>query len=250
MSGHSKWSTIKRQKAASDAKKGQLFTKLSREIILAARQGGGELETNFRLRLAVDKARAANMPKDSIERAIKRGTGELREAALEEMIFEAYAPHGVALILSVLTDNRNRAVADIRRILTRAGGNMGEAGSVTWLFEQKGLILAEASSSHAEDLALMAIDAGAEDVRIDDSMVEVYTAPSDLPQIKEALEKTKVIVSSAEMTRLPKTRIQLGTEETLETMRLIESLEELEDVQQVWSNIEIPDAVLEKYQIA
>ncbi|MBI2845967.1 MAG: YebC/PmpR family DNA-binding transcriptional regulator [Chloroflexi bacterium] len=250
MSGHSKWSTIKRQKAASDARKGQLFTKLSREIILAARQGGGDLEANFRLRLAVDKARAANMPKDSIERAIKRGTGELKEAALEEMIFEAYAPHGVALILSVLTDNRNRAVADIRRILTRAGGNMGETGSVTWLFDQKGLIISESSPAQAEDFALLAIDAGAEDVRIDDGLIEVYTSPSDLPRVKESLEKAQVPISSAELTRQPKTRIQLGVNETLENMQLIEFLEGLEDVQQVWSNIEIPDEALEKYQPA
>lgn len=250
MSGHSKWSTIKRQKAASDARKGQLFTKLAREITLAARQGGGDLEANFRLRLVVDKARAGNMPKDSIERAIKRGTGELKGEALEEVTYEAYAPHGVALILSTLTDNRNRAVADIRRVLTRVGGNMGEVGSVTWLFDQKGMIAVEVSPAQAEELALLAIDAGAEDVHIEDGLVEIYTGPQDLPKVKETLEKAQAAISSAELTRLPKTRVQLGMEETLQTMRLIDSLEELEDVQQVWSNIEIPDELIEKYQMA
>lgn len=250
MSGHSKWSTIKRQKQATDAKKGQLFTKLAREITAAARQGGSDPEANFRLRLAMEKARQANMPKDSIERSIKRGTGELKGEAIEEIVYEGYAPHGVALMLSVVTDNRNRAVADIRRTLTRAGGSMGEAGSVAWLFESKGLILVAAAGSKAEELALLAIDAGVDDVQISDGTVEIYISPQNLPQVKEYLEKAQVTPSSVELTHLPKSRARLGIEETLEVMKVIEDLEELEDVQQVWSNLEIPDEVMAKYPAA
>ncbi|MFQ6000416.1 MAG: YebC/PmpR family DNA-binding transcriptional regulator [Anaerolineae bacterium] len=248
MSGHSKWSTIKRKKAATDAKKGQIFTKIARELTVAARQGGGDPDVNFRLRLVIDKAKQANMPKDSIERAIKRGTGEIKGEAFEEIRYEGYGPHGVALILDALTDNRNRAVADIRRLLTRSGGSLGETGSVTWLFDQKGLIIIEADGQEAEGFALQAIDAGADDVRIGNGLVEIYTQPADFQKVKEALEREGVPFSSAEITMVPKTLTRLGEKETIQIMHLIEALEDLEDVQQVYSNLDISAEVVDSYE--
>jgi YebC/PmpR family DNA-binding regulatory protein len=248
MSGHSKWSTIKRKKAASDAKRGRLFTKIARELTVAARQGGGDPDANFRLRLVIDMARQANMPKDSIERAIKRGTGEIKGEAFEEIRYEVYAPHGVALILDALTDNRKRAVADIRRLLTRSGGSLGETGSVTWLFDQKGLIIIEADGEEAEGFALQAIDAGADDVRIENGLVEIYTQLTDFQKVRETLEREGVPFSSAEMTMVPKSLLQLGEKETIQIMHLIEALEDLEDVQQVYSNLEISAEMVDSYE--
>lgn len=248
MSGHSKWSTIKRKKAASDAKRGRLFTKIARELTVAARQGGGDPDANFRLRLVIDMARQANMPKDSIERAIKRGTGEIKGEAFEEIRYEVYAPHGVALILDALTDNHKRAVADIRRLLTRSGGSLGETGSVTWLFDQKGLIIIEADGEEAEGFALRAIDAGADDVRIENGLVEIYTQLTDFQKVRETLEREGVPFSSAEMTMVPKSLLQLGEKETIQIMHLIEALEDLEDVQQVYSNLEISAEMVDSYE--
>lgn len=248
MSGHSKWSTIKRKKGATDAKKGRLFTKIARELTVAARQGGGDPDVNFRLRLVIDKARQANMPKDSIERAIKRGTGEVKGEAFEEIRYEVYGPHGVALLLDTLTDNRKRAVADIRRLLTRSGGSLGETGSVTWLFNQKGLIIIEADGGEAEGFALQAIDAGADDVRIANGLVEIYTQPEDFQKVKETLEREGVPFSSAEITMVPKTLMQLGEKETIQMMHLVEALEDLEDVQQVYSNLDISAEVVDSYE--
>ena len=248
MSGHSKWSTIKRKKAASDAKKGQLFTKIARELTVAARQGGGDPDVNFRLRLLIDRAKQANMPKDSIERAIKRGTGEIKGEAFEEIRYGGYGPHGVALILDALTDNRNRAVADIRHLLTRSGGSLGETGSVTWLFDQKGLIIIEADGEEAEEFALQAIDAGADDVRIENALVEIYTQPAEFQKVKETLEREGVPFSSAEITMVPKTLARLGEKETIQIMHLIEALEDLEDVQQVYSNLDISAEVVDSYE--
>lgn len=248
MSGHSKWSTIKRKKAASDAKRGRLFTKIARELTVATRQGGGDPDANFRLRLVIDMARQANMPKDSIERAIKRGTGEIKGEAFEEIRYEVYAPHGVALILDTLTDNRKRAVADIRRLLTRSGGSLGETGSVTWLFDQKGLIIIEADGEEAEGFALQAIDAGADDVRIENGLVEIYTQLTDFQKVRETLEREGVPFSSAEMTMVPKSLLQLGEKETIQIMHLIEALEDLEDVQQVYSNLEISAEMVDSYE--
>lgn len=248
MSGHSKWSTIKRKKAASDAKRGRLFTKIARELTVAARQGGGDPDANFRLRLVIDMARQANMPKDSIERAIKRGTGEIKGEAFEEIRYEVYAPHGVALILDALTDNRKRAVADIRRLLTRSGGSLGETGSVTWLFDQKGLIIIEAEGEEAERFALQAIDAGADDVRVENGLVEIYTQPAEFQKVKETLEREGAPFSSAEMTMVPKSLLQLGEKETIQIMHLIEALEDLEDVQQVYSNLEISAEMVDSYE--
>jgi len=249
MSGHSKWSTIKRKKAMMDAKKGQLFTKLGREIAVAARKGGGNPETNFALRLAIERAKRANMPKDTIERAIKRGTGELKGEELEEVIYEGYGPHGIALMLQVLTDNRNRTVADIRRILTRHNGSLGESGCVAWLFEPKGLISIESNDKDPEELALLAIDAGADDVQIDDDgFVQVFTKPDDFQWVKEALERQNIPLLSAEISMVPKTVMKLDEKATIQTMRLIEALESLEDVQQIYSNLDISDEIMAKYE--
>ena len=250
MSGHSKWSTIKRKKAAEDAKRGKIFTKLAREITVAAREGGGDPDVNFSLRLIIEKAKAANMPKENIERAIQRGTGELKGEALEELTYEGYGPGGIALLMQVLTDNKNRAVADIRRIFNRMGGSLGESGCVAWLFDPKGYILVEADEQDPEELALLAIDAGADDVRIDDRHVEIYTLPSDFRQVKEALEEQGLELAEAQLSMVPKTLLQLDTAETLRTMRLIEALEDLDDVRQVYSNLDITDEIMAQYEEA
>jgi len=246
MSGHSKWSTIKRKKAAKDAKRGQLFTKLIREITIAAREGG-DPERNFKLRLAIDKAKMANMPKENIERAIKRGTGELKGRELEEITFEGYGPHGVAMLIQVLTDNRNRAVADVRRVLTRKGGSLGESGCVAWLFEPKGYITI-AADSDPDEIALMAIDAGAEDVTVGSDLVEVFTRVDDFQAVKESLERNGVTLESAEISMIPKSLTHLNEEETIQVMELIDALEELEDVKQVYSNLDISDEIMAKYE--
>lgn len=250
MSGHSKWSTIKRKKGVQDAKRGQLFTKLGREIEIAARDGGGDPSANFRLRLVIDKARQANMPKENIERAIKRGTGELKGAALEEVRYEGYGPEGTAFIVQVVTDNRNRAVADVRRIFTRHGGNLGETGCVAWLFDHRGYFSIDAGDDDPEAIALDAIDAGAEDVRVDNSLVEVFTTVDKFKSVKEELERRNIKYDSAELAYIPKTMVRLDEKGTMQNMRLIDALEELEDVQSVFSNLEIPDDIMEKYEAA
>jgi len=249
MSGHSKWSTIKRKKGAADAKRGQLFTKLGREIEVAARDGGNP-DINFKLRLILEKARAANMPKDNIERAIRRGTGEERGEALEEVIYEAYAPHGVALIIQTLTDNRNRTVADIRRVFNRMGGNLGESGSVSWLFEQKGYIAVDAMGVDPDEVALVAIDAGADDVVEAGDIVEIYTLLEDFKEVQQALESAGYAISSADLAMIPKTMIELAPAETVQAMRVIDALEELDDVTNVYSNLSIPDEILTEYENA
>lgn len=243
MSGHSKWSTIKRKKGAADAKRGQLFTKLAREIEIAARQSGGDPNVNFTLRLAIEKARSANMPKDNIERAIKRGTGELRGEVLEEAFYEAHAPNGVAMMVQVLTDNRNRTVAHVRRALRRHNGHLGEAGSVAWQFSRKGVITIDVDGGDAEELALTAIDSGADDVRIEDDVVEVYTEVADFQRVREQLEANDVPVSEAELEMMPHTLLELEKEETIRVVRLVEALEDLDDVQRVFVNVDIPDEV-------
>ncbi len=250
MSGHSKWSQIKRKKAATDARKGQLFTKLAREIAAAARAGGGDPESNFTLRLAIDKAKAANMPKENIERAIQRGLGTLKGEELEEVTYEGYAPHGVALMLQVLTDNRNRAVAEIRRVFNRQGGSLGETGCVAWQFEQKGYITIERDDLDPETLFDLAIDLGADDVDIGDDLVEIYTRPEDLQHVQEGLERRQIPIASAELSMIPKTLVQLSEHETFQVMRLIDALEELEDVQRVYSNLDIPDDLMARYEKA
>jgi YebC/PmpR family DNA-binding regulatory protein len=252
MSGHSKWSTIKRKKGAADAKRGQLFTKIARELTVAAREGGADPASNFQLRLIMEKAKRANMPKDNIERAIKRGTGELKGEELEEMMYEGYAPNGIALLLSTLTDNRNRAVADIRRILNRTGGKMAESGAVSYLFDQQGFIIAEVGEMDAEEMALLAIDVGAVDVNInaEDKTLEIYTEAKDLQKVKEALEERDISLDTAELIMTPKAMTELTEDGTFKVMRIIEMLEEVDDVQQVYTNLYLSPEMVEKYEEA
>ena len=246
MSGHSKWSSIKHQKGVTDARRGQLFTKLTREIIVAVRQSGRDPEVNFRLRLAVQRARDNNMPLDNVERAIKRGSGELEGAARVEMTLEGYGSGGTAILLQVLTDNRNRTVQDIRHIFSRSGGNMGENGCVAWLFETRGLIIIKTDDLDAEGLALEAIDAGAEDVKIEDGFVEVYTRSDELEAVKKALEQKELSVTSTELAMVPRTTVELEEKAALQTLKLLEKLEELDEVQYVTTNADFPESVLGK----
>lgn len=248
MSGHSKWSTIKRQKGAADAKRGQLFTKLAREIIVAVREGGDNPEGNFRLRLVIQKARDNNMPLDNIERAIKRGSGHAEGATLVEMTLEGYGPSGVAILVQALSDNRNRTLQEVRNIFTRQGSNLGEAGCVAWLFDSRGIITVETNNQDAEELALQAIDAGAEDVKVENNYVEIYTKPTELEKVREALEANNITVASAELSMVPKTTVDLEEKAALQTLRLLDKLEELDEVQNVSSNADFSDAILEKYQ--
>jgi YebC/PmpR family DNA-binding regulatory protein len=244
MSGHSKWSQIKRQKGAADAKRGQLFTKLGREIVVAAREGGPDPEGTARLRLAVQRARDNNMPLDTIERAIKRGSGGGEGAALEEITYEGYGPGGAAILIEAMTDNRNRSVAEIRNVFTRAGGNLGENGCVAWNFDHRGVVVIEAGKSDPEEIALKAIDAGAEDFQVDDSTIEIYTEPGQLETVRQALEAERVTIVSAESAMIPKTTMQAETKDAVAVARLMERLEDLDDVQRVYTNLEIDDAVL------
>lgn len=247
MSGHSKWSTIKRQKGAADAQRGQLFTKLSKEIILAAKAGGADPEANLRLRLAVQKARESNMPTDNIQRAINRATGGGADGELVEIMYEGYGPAGTAVIVEVATDNRNRTVAEVRNVFARSGGSLGESGSVAWNFESRGVLSLAPDGKDADEIALHAIDAGAEDVKVDDESIDVYTQPSDLEKVKRALEEQGVKVDSAETARVPKTMVQLDEKNAISTLRLVEKLEALDDVQKVYFNAEFSDDVLASY---
>jgi len=246
MSGHSKWSSIKRQKGVTDAKRGQLFTKLTREIIIAVREGGSNPDGNFRLRLAIQKARDNNMPLDNIERAIKRGSGELEGAVLVELTFEGYGPSGAAILVNALTDNRNRTLQEVRNIFSRGGGNLGESGCVAWLFESRGMITVKADKMDAEELALQAIDAGAEDVKVADDYVEIYTNPEELVSVRGALEQKEIALASTELAMLPKTVVELDEKAAGQMLRLLDKLEELDEVQHVATNADFPDTVLEK----
>ena len=247
MGGHSHWSQVKRQKGAADARRGQVFTKLGREISVAARQGGPDPDANFRLRLAVQKARDNNMPNDTIERAIKRGGSGSEGAELAEATYEGYGPGGIAILVEVMTDNRNRSVSDIRTTFSRHAGNLGEAGCVAWLFESKGVILVDAPESEREELALVAIDAGAEDVDIEGERAEIHTKAEDLEKVRRALEEQSITVESAELTKVPKSTINLAEKEALQSLKLLDKLEELDDVQRVHSNAEFPDEVIAAY---
>jgi YebC/PmpR family DNA-binding regulatory protein len=245
MSGHSKWAQIKRQKGVTDTRRGQLFTKLTREIIVAARQGGANPEANFRLRLVVQKARDNNMPLENIDRAIKRGSGGLESSSLTELNLEGYGPSGVAVMVETLTDNRNRTLSDVRNVFSKHGGNMGEAGCVAWIFESKGVITVDTSDSDAEELALLAIDAGANDVKIEEGYLEVYTTPQNLEDVRKAIEQVKPILS-AEVSLLPNNTVMVDEKGALQTLKLLDHLEELDDVQKVFSNVDYNEAVLEK----
>jgi len=248
MSGHSKWSTIKRQKGLVDAKRGQLFTKVGREISVAVRQGGADQQTNFKLRLIIQKARDSNMPFENIDRAIKRASGGADGAALAEVSYEGYGPGGSAILVQVLTDNRNRTIAELRNILSRGGGNLGESGSVTWLFEPRGIIIIDGTKENAEEVALFAIDVGAEDVKIDGTSLEVITKPQELEAVRKALEQRKVPISSSELSMVPKTMVKLDEKSALQALKLLDKLEELDEVQHVYTNADFPDDVVGKYQ--
>jgi len=248
MSGHSKWHSIKHQKGVADARRGQLFTKLTREIIVAVRQGGSNPDTNFRLRLAVQKARDSNMPLDNIERSIKRGSGETEGAALVEMVLEGYGPSGAAILVQALSDNRNRTLQGIRNIFSRHGGNLGESGCVAWLFDSKGLIMVDTSNLDTEELALQAIDAGAEDVKIESDHIEIYTTPEGFEAVRGALEQASIPVASAEVSMIPKTTLELEEKPALQTLKLLHRLEELDEVQLVSSNVNFTDSILEQYE--
>jgi len=248
MSGHSKWSSIKHQKGVADARRGQLFTKLTREIIVAVRQGGSNPEANFRLRLAIQRARDSNMPMDNIEKAIKRGSGTLEGVTLVEMVLEGYGPSGVAILVQALSDNRNRTLQDVRNIFSRSGGSLGESGCVAWLFDSKGLITVETKDLDAEELALQAIDAGAEDVKIESGYVEIYTKPEELEMVRTALDQKNLPIASAELSMTPKTMAELEEKAALQTLKLLDKLEGLDDVQHVFSNIDFSDSTLEKYK--
>ncbi len=248
MSGHSKWASIKHQKGVTDARRGQLFTKLTREIIVAAREGGSNPEANFRLRLSVQKARDNNMPQENIERAIKRGSGELEGGSLAEVVLEGYGPSGTAILVKALTDNRNRTIQEIRNIFTRHGSSLGESGCVAWLFESKGVITIKADNLDADELALSAIDAGAEDVKVESGYVEVYTRPDELEMVRSALEEKGPPIDSSEILMVPKTLMPLDDKAAMQALKLLDKLEEIDDVQNVFSNADIPESIVEEYQ--
>lgn len=244
MSGHSKWSTIKHKKGAADAKRGKIFTRLIKEITVAARMGGGDLESNPRLRTAVAGAKSENMPKDNIERAIKKGTGELEGVNYEESTYEGYGPGGAAVLIESLTDNKNRAVADIRHILNKCGGNLGENGCVGWMFDKKGYINIEKNTVDEDTLMEVALDAGAEDVREDEDNFEVITDPDDFEAVKGAIDAASIACADAEVTMLPQSTASLKGKEAEQMIRLMETLEDCDDVQKVYTNADIPDEMV------
>lgn len=249
MSGHSKWATIKRAKGANDAKRGAVFTKLSREIIQAAREGGGDPGMNFKLRLAVQRAKAANVPNDNIERAIAKGSGAGSEGEqLDEVTYEGYGPGGTAILVTALTDNRNRTVAEVRHCFSRSGGNLAEAGAVGWQFDAKGLITVLVNGNDGDELALQAIDAGAEDVDLQDGMIEIKTEPSNLEPVRKSLESTGAEIENADFAMVPKTTIELDDKIALQALKLIEALEDLEDVQRVYSNADFSEEALAAFE--
>lgn len=250
MSGHSKWSTIKRKKAAEDAKRGKLFTRLAREITIAAREGGGDPEVNVRLRLAIDRAKAANMPKDNIERAIKRGTGEDKSGALEEIFYEGYAPHGVALMIHCVTDNRNRAVSDVRHTLHRYGGSLGESGSVAWQFKRMAYFALPAEGNDPDTIFELAVEGGADDVKFDNEVIEIFAPPENFKSISDQLEQAGVKVDEAGLKMIPTQEMTLDPEATVQVIKVIEALEDLDDVQEVYSNLNITEEALAKMESA
>jgi len=248
MSGHSKWHSIKHKKGAADAKRGKIFTLHSKLITLAAREGGGDAEMNAALRAAIDNAKMANVPNINIERAIKRGTGDLKdEAEIIESMYEGYGPAGIAVYVQTVTDNKNRTVSSIKNIFTKSGGNMGTAGSVAYLFHKKGIILIDADKSKHDEIELTAIDAGANDIKIEGDSIEVYTEPKNLHEVKVKLEGAGIPVKSADITFLPETEVLIKDEEQAKkVLRFMEALEEDEDVANVYSNFDIPEEMMEK----
>jgi len=245
MSGHSKWHNIKLRKQAQDKAKSKIYGKLSREMITAAREGGGDPDANARLRAAVEKARQAGMPQDNVRRAIQRGTGEIEGAVYEQATYEGYGPGGVAILVEVLTDNRNRVVGELRSVFSRNGGNLGASNSVAWLFERKGIILVPRAAASEDQVLETALEAGADDMTTDDTSYEIRTQPHDLERVKQSLDSTGIAYDSAEVTMVPQTRVTLGEREAQQVLRLMDALEELDDVQQVYANFDIPDQIME-----
>jgi len=244
MSGHSKWSQIKRQKGANDAKRGAIFTKIAREITIAAREGGGDPDANYRLRLAMEKARAENMPAENIKRAIEKASGANAADQYEEMVYEGYGPGGVAILVEAATDNKNRTAADVRAMFTKSGGQLAGGGAVAWQFEQRGVIVVSPNGLSADDIALAAIDAGADDVDTESDPLEVYTDPTNLEPLRVALEGSGAKVESAEVTMQAKTPVEVDEHVARQNLRLIESLEDLDDVQRVTANFDLPAEIL------
>ncbi len=247
MAGHSKWAQIKRQKGVTDAKRGALFTKLSREITNAARNGGPDPAMNFRLRLAIQRAKASNMPNDNIDRAIAKASGGSGTDQVDEVMYEGYGPGGTAILISAMTDNRNRTVADVRHQFNRAGGSMGEAGSVAWQFDPRGLISIPVDGHDPDEIALQAIDAGADDVQVEDDTIEVKTEPAALEGVRNALEQQGLNVENSDFAMVPKTTISLEPKAAMQTLKLLDALEDMEDVLRVYSNAEFSEEVLESY---
>jgi len=251
MSGHSKWSTIKRKKGAADARRGALFTRLARELVMAARDGGSDVDSNFRLRLAVDKARAENMPKDNIERAIRRGAGEDKDGVVfEQIMYEGYAPHGVAVLVETVTDNRNRTVSDLRHAFSKMGGNMAELGAVGWQFERVAYFSFPSSAMNFDKAFELGIEAGANDVVEDNGAIEITAPVESFKIIADALHKAKVQPEEAGLRMNPKQEIELDTENTIQVLRALESIEDLDDVQNVYSNLKVSDAALATLEAA
>ena len=250
MSGHSKWSTIKRSKGVVDARRGQIFTKLTRDIALAVREGSSpDPDLNYRLRLAIEKAKSSNMPLDTVERCISRaaGGGDAEEQ-LEEVFYEGYGPGGAAIMLQALTPNRNRTASEVRSVFTKAGASLGESGCVAWNFESKGIITLDVDRERAEDIGLLAIDASAEDVKIEEGYLEIFTQPEALEAVRKELEQHEITIPSAEISMKPMSTVSLGVKEAEQTLKLLDSLEDLLDVQKVYSNADFPEEVLEKYR--
>ncbi|MBN1535103.1 MAG: YebC/PmpR family DNA-binding transcriptional regulator [Anaerolineales bacterium] len=251
MSGHSHWATIRRKKGAADAKRGQVFTRLAREIVIAAREGGGDPSTNIRLQFAIDKARSQNMPKDNIERAIKRGTGDSKEgSALEEINYEGYGPHGVAFIISCVTDNRNRAVSEIRHILSRYGGSMAEAGSVAWQFRKSAYFNMPAEGHDSDQVFELAVDAGADDVTVDEETIEIFAPVETFKAISDKLKEAKIKLEEAELRMFPNNEMELSVDDSLQVLKVVDALEELDDVQEVYSTLKLTDEVVAQLEVA
>ena len=244
MSGHSKWHGIKHKKAKVDADKGRIFTKLIKEITVAARHGGGDPAGNSRLRTAIQAAKAANMPADNIERAIKKGTGELPGVSYEECVYEGYGPGGVAVMVEALTDNKNRTTSELRKVFSKSGGNLGESGCVAWLFAKKGLIQVEAAKADEEKLMSIVLEAGAEDMRRDESLFEVLTAPADFEKVRQAVAKAGIPLVSAEVTMVPQNTLRIEGKQAQQMLQLMEELEEHDDAQHVYANFDIPEEVM------
>jgi YebC/PmpR family DNA-binding regulatory protein len=251
MSGHSHWATIRRKKGAADAKRGQVFTRLAREISIAAREGGGDPETNIRLQYAIDRARAQNMPKDNIERAIKRGTGDAKDGmVLEQITYEGYGPHGMAMMIEVVTDNRNRTVADIRHILNRLGGNMAEAGSVGWQFKRISYFSFPSEGHDVDAVFELAVEAGADDVTFEDGTVEIIGPVEAFKAVSDRLRSAKIHPDEAELRMVPNNELSLSVDETMQGLRVVETLEELDDIHAVYHNLQMTDEVLAQFEEA